>query len=124
MNTDASKGYRDLTVWDRSMELSVEVYRLARELPDSERFGLVSQLQRSAISIPSNIAEGRGRIHSGDFMKHLSYARGSLAEVETQLELAVRIAHLDRDHVRHAWSLCQEVGKMLTSLIKTVSSKS
>lgn len=78
-------------------------------------------MQRSAISIPSNIAEGHGRSHTGDFLKHLSYAKGSLAELETQLTLAVRVNRLERAHALHAWELSNEVGKMLTTLIKNTS---
>lgn len=111
------KGYRSLKVWERSMELAEEVYRLTDEMPDTERYGLISQMQRSAVSIASNIAEGHSRSHTGDFLKHLSYARGSLSELETQLTLAVRVGRLPRESAVPAWDLCQEVGKMLTALI-------
>ena len=112
------KGYRSLTVWERSMELAEEVYRLTKLMPDTERYGLISQMQRSAVSIPSNIAEGHSRTHTGDFLKHLSYARGSLSELETQLTLSVRVERLERAQAVNAWDLAQEVGKMLTALIK------
>jgi len=113
-----SKGYRDLMVWQRSMELAQEVYRLTDTMPDSERYGLISQMQRSSVSIASNIAEGHSRVHEGDFLKHLSYARGSLSELETQLTLAVRVNRLNREDAVLAWDLCQEVGKMLTALMR------
>ncbi|MEM9414106.1 MAG: four helix bundle protein [Planctomycetota bacterium] len=116
-----SKGYRSLLVWERGMELVEEVYRLTDRMPTDERFGLVSQMQRSAISIPSNIAEGYSRSHGGDYLKHLSYARGSLAELETQLIAAVRVKRIEREHAVPCWELCQEVGKMLTGLIKKVA---
>ncbi len=112
------KGYRSLKVWERSMQLAEEIYRLTDLMPDTERYGLCSQLQRAAVSIASNIAEGHSRSHTGDFLKHLSYARGSLSEVETQLTLAVRVKRLSRDDALQAWDLCQEVGKMLTAMIK------
>lgn len=115
------KGYRSLKVWERAMELAEEVYRITDSMPDTERYGLISQMQRSAISIPSNIAEGHGRSHTGDFLKHLSYAKGSLAELETQLTLAVRVNRLERAHALHAWELSNEVGKMLTTMIKNTS---
>jgi four helix bundle protein len=103
------------------MELAEEIYRLSDLLPDTERYGLVTQLQRAAVSVASNIAEGYSRNHTGDYLKHLSYARGSLSEVETQLTLAVRVKRLPRDEAMIAWNLCQEVGKMLTTLIKNTS---
>ncbi|MEM8736857.1 MAG: four helix bundle protein [Planctomycetota bacterium] len=115
-----SKGYRDLKVWQRAMELAEEIYRLTDTMPDTERYGLISQMQRSAVSIASNIAEGHSRSHEGDFLKHLSYARGSLSELETQLTLAVRVNRLHREEAVSAWAwdLSQEVGKMLTALMR------
>jgi len=111
-------GYRGLTVWQRAMELAEEVYRLTDLLPSTEKYGLSSQLQRSAASIPANIAEGYGRTHRGDYLRHLSIARGSLMEVETHLILAVRVKKLDRTEAIKAWELAQEVGKMLTQMIR------
>ena len=111
------KGYRGLTVWERAMELAEEIYRVTKKMPETERFGLVSQMQRAAVSVASNIAEGYGRESKDDYLKHLGYARGSLCEVETQLALAVRIGHINRDAALPAWQLCTEVGKMLTALI-------
>lgn len=100
------------------MELTEAVYLLCKLLPDSERFGLVSQMQRSAVSIPSNIVEGHGRVHNGDFVKHLSYARGSLAESETQIAISARVGHITRAGAAAVWDLCQQVGKMLTTLLR------
>ena len=114
------RGYRGLTVWQRAMELAEEVYRLTDLLPTTEKYGLSSQLQRAAASIPANIAEGYGRTRRGDYMRHLSIARGSLMEVETHLILAVRVKKLEREDVIKAWELAQEVGKMLTKMIRTM----
>ena len=100
------------------MELAEEVYRLTDTMPDTERYGLISQMQRCAVSIVSNIAEGHSRSHTGDFLKHLSYARGSLSELETQLTLSVRVKRLNREEAVTAWDLSQEVGKMLTAMIR------
>ncbi|MFI4862106.1 MAG: four helix bundle protein [Phycisphaerales bacterium JB063] len=116
-----SKGYRSLLVWQRGMEMVEAVYRLTDKMSDSERYGLISQMQRSAVSVPSNIAEGYARTHTGDYLKHLSYARGSLAELETQIIAAVRVDRIQREHAVPSWELCQEVGKMLTGLIKKVA---
>src|SRR5690242_3428082 len=77
------KHHRQLIVWQRSMELLKQSYAIARCLPAEERFGMASQLRRAAVSVPANIAEGHSRVHRGDYVHHLSIARGSLAEVET-----------------------------------------
>jgi len=114
------KTYRDLVVWQKAVELVVVVYRLGKRLPSAERFGLVSQMQRASVSVPANIAEGHWRTHRGDYLRHLSIARGSLAELETHLTIAVRLDYLDRDEVMEAWDYCQEVGKMLNKLIRSL----
>lgn len=113
-------GYRGLTVWQRAMELAEEVYRLTDLLPATEKYGLSSQLQRASASIPANIAEGYGRSHRGDYLRHLSFARGSLMEVETHMILAVRVKKLEREDAVKAWELAQEVGKMLTQMIRSM----
>lgn len=114
------KGYRGLTVWQRAMELAEEVYRLTDQMPDAERFGLISQMQRSAVSVASNIAEGYGRKSKGDYLKHLAYAAGSLAELETQIELAVRVKRVARDAAIPSWELSQETARMLNKLIQSL----
>ena len=116
----ALKTYRDLTVWQKAMDLVVMVYELSKQLPSEERFGLISQMQRSAVSVPANIAEGHGRTHRGDYLHHLSIARGSLAELETHVTIAVRLEYVVRDEVIELWNLCQEVGKMLNKLIASL----
>jgi four helix bundle protein len=100
------------------MDLAVEVYHLARTLPDAERFGLASQLQRAATSIPSNLAEGHERRSRGDFRRHVSMARGSVAEIETQLELGRRVGLLAEDASRSVELLAAEVGRMLSTLLR------
>lgn len=87
----ALASYRELSVWQRSMDLTVAVYDVAKALPADERYGLGSQLKRAAVSVPANIAEGYGRTHRGGYLRHLSIARGSLSEVETLLAIAVRV---------------------------------
>jgi four helix bundle protein len=82
------QAFRDLVVWQRSMQLTIAIYGLTKEFPQDERFGLTSQIRRSAVSIPSNIAEGQGRLNVGEFKQFLGIARGSNYEVQTQLELA------------------------------------
>jgi len=120
----ALQSYRDLVAWQKAMELVEEIYRLTRLLPKDELYGLTSQIRRAAVSIPANIAEGYGRLHRKEYINHLSIARGSLMEVETQIELTVRLGYLDREQIRIAWSLAQEVGKLLNSLLRSLGARS
>jgi four helix bundle protein len=83
------QSFRDLVVWQKAMELVVECYRITRSFPDAEKFGLTSQMQRAAVSIPANIAEGRERGHLKEFIRHLGIACGSQAELETHIEIAI-----------------------------------
>ncbi|HUH61590.1 MAG TPA: four helix bundle protein, partial [Terracidiphilus sp.] len=83
-----AQSFRDLHVWQRAMQLTVAIYRLTKDFPKEEQFGWTSQIRRSAISIPSNIAEGQGRSTNGEFRQFLSIARGSNCELQTQLEIA------------------------------------
>ncbi|MEM9296248.1 MAG: four helix bundle protein [Planctomycetota bacterium] len=117
----SGQGYRDLIAWQKAMDMCQAVYRISADLPDEEKFGLRSQLQRASVSIPSNIAEGHARGSKKDYARHLGYALGSLAEVETQLEIAVRVGALERDLVRDAWALCQETGKLVTRLRQSLT---
>ncbi len=114
------KTYRDLDVWQRSVDLVLTAYALSKKLPSEERFGLTSQPQRAAVSIPANIAEGYGRIHRGDYVHHLSVDRGSLAELETHVTIAVRLGFIERDEAMEIWNLSQEVGKMLNKLVQSL----
>ncbi|MEO0476603.1 MAG: four helix bundle protein [Planctomycetota bacterium] len=115
------RSYRDLNVWQRSVELVEEIYRVSASFPDDERFGLTSQIRRAAVSVPSNIAEGYGRRRTGHYIHHLAIANGSLKEVETQLIIAGRLNFVDKSQAQAAWSLLQETGKMLTVLTRSLS---
>lgn len=88
------KSHKDLTVYKTSIDLVIDIYRMSQEFPDVEKFGLTSQIKRAAVSIPSNIAEGAARSSKKDFGRFLYIALGSLAEVETQIEIAKRLAYL------------------------------
>ncbi len=112
--------YRQLRVWQRAIELVECVYALTKPWPDSERFGLISQIQRASVSIPANIAEGYGRSHRGDYLRFLSIASGSLMEVETLLTIAVRVGVCDRDAATECWSILQDTGRMLTRLTQSL----
>lgn len=103
--------------------MAVAVYELASEFPAQERYGLTSQMQRAAVSIPANIAEGYGRIHRGDYLHHLSISRCSLAELETHIALAARLGFVDREKAASVWNMTQEVGKMLSSMIRSLKEK-
>ena len=107
-------------VWQRAMDLLVELTRLAARLPRHETYGMASQLRRAALSVPSNIAEGNGRLHVGDYVHHLSMARGSVMEIDTILEAAVRIGYLDHEDVAPCLELVDHVGRMLTRLARSL----
>lgn len=108
--------YADLLVWQKAMDLVVEIYRLCKLLPTDERYGLVSQMQRAAVSVPSNIAEGHARKSTGAFLNHLSIAAGSLAEVETQIVLALRLGYCPEHSTQAILVKTDEIGRMLTGL--------
>jgi len=110
--------YKKLKVWQKAMDLVEEVYRLTKTLPKEETYGLVNQLRRAAISVPSNIAEGNARNSHKEYIHFLSIARGSKSEVETQLEICVRLNYLDTTQTQRAAGLCNEVGKMLNTMIR------
>ena len=114
MNND---GYQQLVVWQKSMLLCELVYGQTHSLPESERYGLASQMRRSAVSVPSNIAEGPSRQSGGEYRHHLQIVRGSVAELETQLLLCSRIGLVAAD-LRRPLDLCGEISRMLNALIK------
>ena len=116
----AIRSYRQLDVWQHAIELAESVYLLTNQLPDTEKYGLRSQLQGPVVSIAANIAEGYGRLHRGDYLHHLSIARGSLSEVETHLTLTVRLNLIQRQSVLPSWKLAEQVGQMLTKLIASL----
>ncbi len=115
------KSYRELEVWQTAVDLVEAVYVVCRDWPDSERFGLISQAQRAAVSIPANIAEGYGRSHRGDYLRHLSIARGSLAELDTHLIIAHRLGYISREKAKAPWQLSQRVGRMLTKQVRSLA---
>ena len=111
------KTYRDLDVWQKSMDLAVAVYAISHTLPQQEKYTLTSQMDRAVILIASNIAEGHAKGNRAEYLRHLSNARGSLAEVETHLALAGRLELITREQALPAWNLAQNVGQMLNKLI-------
>ena len=115
--------YEDLIVWQKSMDLVAEVYRIAKLLPGEELYALSSQMRRAAVSIPSNIAEGQERSTTKDFIKYLFIAKGSKAELETQLLICARLQYLTQSQIETAQDLLVEIGKMLNAMIKSLSTK-
>jgi four helix bundle protein len=118
------KSYRDLEVWRRAKGLALEFYRVTQTFPADEKFGLTSQIRRASVSVAANIAEGQARVHTGDFVRHLSIARGSLAEAETLLEIATSLEYLQREKVNQLWNELQTIGRMLTALIQSLEAHS
>ena len=114
--------YRNLVVWQKSMDLVKQVYALMRLLPKEEIFALSNQIRRAVVSIPSNIAEGYGRHSRNDYLRFLNIARGSKNEVETQLQICLMLDYLKPEDIAETQAICTEVGKMLNSLINTVES--
>ncbi len=113
------QSFRDLTVWQKAIALTERVYSTTEALPRSETYGLTSQMRRAAVSIPSNIAEGKA-IGGRGYLRHLRIALGSEAELQTQIELAVRLRLLGRSEADKLLSETSEVGRMLSSLLKSL----
>ncbi len=112
--------HRDLLVWQRSMELAEECYRRSAAFPASETYGITLQIRKAACSVPLNIAEGRGRRTTKQFLMFLDYAYGSLLELETQIELSRRLRFLDDRSAAEIQDRCAEVGRMLNGLRKAL----
>ena len=117
------KSYRDLKVWQKSMDLVVRCYRLTSQFPKTEIYGLSSQIQKAAVSIPANIAEGKGRNHLGDYIRHLSIANGSLKELETHLIIVGRLEYVKQEELKAILTQCEEVGRMRHSLITKLNQR-
>ena len=118
------QSFRDLQVWQRSMELTVAVYRLTQHFPREEAFGLTSQLRRSAVSIPSNIAEGHGRMNPREFKHFLLVARASNCELQAQLELTGTLGFGDIQLLNTAQGISNEVEKVLFALLSRLKNNS
>ena len=115
-----SSDFRELKVWQKAMDLTVEIYSIVRLLPQEETYALSDQMRRAVVSIPSNIAEGQGRDTMKEFNRFLSVARGSLRELSTQLEICERVNYLDQTKTVKAASLIEEIDKMLNALSKSL----
>jgi four helix bundle protein len=112
--------YKDLIAWQKAMDLVEEIYKTTRTFPKDELYGLTSQLRRAGVSVPSNIAEGQGRLTAGEFKQFLGHARGSLLEVETQISLAGRLQYISHEEMNRLFMLSAEVGRILNGLIASI----
>jgi four helix bundle protein len=120
-NNQPIASYKDLLVWQRSMDLVETVYRLTKNFPPAEQWGLISQMRRAAISVPSNIAEGYGRQATGEYRHHVSIGRGSLLELETQVLLATRLKYLQAFDAESVLKEIDEISRMLATLVSKLS---
>ena|SRR5438128_2020013 len=118
-----TQSYKDLVVWQKGISLAKVVYRLPQNLPPEEKFGLVAQMRRSAISIPSNIAEGQARHTTGEFIQFISHAEGSVAELDTQLILSVELRFCDNFSAAPAFELIDELRRMMNVLRRKLASR-
>jgi four helix bundle protein len=116
MPGDMIRDYKDLLVWQRAMELAERVYRLTQTFPSEEKFGIISQMRRAAVSVPSNLAEGQARNTTGEFVQFISHAKGSLAELDTQLRLSGSLGFCLQDDTQGVRALITELQKMLNGL--------
>jgi four helix bundle protein len=117
------KSYQDLEVWQKAMDLVVLCYKITEKFPKNETYGLASQLQRAAISIPANIAEGRHRQHSKEFLQHLSIAYASLAELETHIQIVERLDYINQNQIDDILNKTAELGRMLNGLRRSIDKK-
>jgi len=115
------QSYRDLIVWQKSIELAKQLYRLTAKFPNDEKFGLISQIRRAAVSVSSNIAEGQARNTTGEFIQFISHAEGSAAELDTQLYLSIELGFVTSMEAAPILALIDEIRRMLNSLRRRLS---
>ena len=116
MNTTNTRSYKDLVVWQKGIPLAKLVYQLTKNFPSEEKFGLVAQMRRAAVSVPSNVAEGQARHTTGEFVQFISHAEGSLAELDTQLILSIELRFARVQDADAALGLISELRRMLNAL--------
>jgi four helix bundle protein len=116
------QGYQDLVVWQKAMELVTAVYRITRDWPHEEQYGLISQVRRAAVAIPSNLAEGHGRSGRREFAHHVSIAYGSLCELETQLLIAERLGYSDAEATEFLMNRIADVRRLTNGLLRSLQS--
>lgn len=117
------RSYRDLVAWQKAMELVVRVYTCTQTFPKAETYGLISQMRRAAVSVPSNIAEGHARISTGEFRQFLGHALGSLVEIETQILIGERLSYIDAEKSNELLARTTELGKILNALLRSLPTR-
>ena len=125
MVSDKAKAasYKDLLVWQKGIELVKAVYKITQCFPSDERFGIISQMRRAAVSVPSNLAEGQARKSTAEFVQFISHSEGSLAELDTQLIIAVELEYCPKNEANQAFAQITELRRMLNSLRRRLISK-
>ena len=118
-----ASSFKDLVVWQRSLQLCAAVYKLTANFPSDERFGLTNQLRRASVSVASNIAEGYGRSTTGEYVQFLGHARGSVSEVQTQLQISAVLQLGSEESRESAEKLSEEVSKMLIAMMTKLKSR-
>jgi four helix bundle protein len=116
------RDHRDLVAWQKAMNLVTSIYQASRSFPREEAYGLTSQLRRAAVSIPANIAEGQGRRSKPEFRQFLGHARGSLLELDTHLEIALRLEYINHQQHAHLQEQLNEVGRIINGLLRSLTS--
>jgi four helix bundle protein len=117
------QSFKDLIVWQRAIQLTIDVYKLSAKFPDAEKFGLTSQMRRAAVSIASNISEGYGRSTRGEYIQFVGHARGSCSELETQIVIAKALGFGAPSTLLSAENLCDDVGRLLGASMKSLRPK-
>lgn len=116
-----TQNYKDLIVWQKGIALAKAAYQLTSKFPSEEKFGLVSQMRRAAVSIPSNIAEGQARHTTGEFIQFISHVEGSVAELETQMILSIELGFAKSENAKATFTLLDEIRRMLNGLRRKLS---
>jgi four helix bundle protein len=120
MNTNSIKPHKRIDVWNKAIDLTIDIYKLSETFPRTELYGLTSQMRRASISIPSNIAEGAARQTKKEFINFLHMAQGSLSELDTQLVIASRLEYISTETYKEIENKIETISKMLTGLIKSL----
>jgi four helix bundle protein len=123
MNTNTTRSYKDLIVWQKGISLAKLVYKLTQQFSPEEKFGIVAQMRRAAVSIPSNIAEGQARHTTGEFIQFISHAEGSLAELDTQLILSIELGFSRENASQPSLELIAESRRMLNALRRKLATR-
>lgn len=123
MKTNTTRSYKDLVVWQKGIALAKLVYGLTRSFPSEEKFGIVAQMRRAALSVPSNVAEGQARRTTGEFIQFISHAEGSVAELDTQLILSIELKFCSNAAADAAFALIDEIRRILNGLRRKLSAR-